>query len=152
MVTYEDALKAREFWHMTLTNADGTAWRARRTGATKTWVTRPGEFKVPVKRGMNDSFYITPASAHVWCTPEKWPAEHVLFAVCGDLRIPPSQRRANVILAPRTEHSAKPEHFYDLVEQVSPGPYLELFARRHRMFWDVWGNESANTAQMAGPA
>lgn len=80
MVTYEDALKAREFWHMTLTNADGTAWRARRTGATKTWVTRPGEFKVPVKRGMNDSFYITPASAHVWCTPEKWPAEHVLFA------------------------------------------------------------------------
>jgi N6-adenosine-specific RNA methylase IME4 len=47
----------------------------------------------------------------------------------------------------KPQHSAKPEHFYDLVEQVSPGPYLEMFARRHRMGWDVWGNESANTAE-----
>jgi len=46
-------------------------------------------------------------------------------------------------------HSAKPEHFLDVVEQVSPGPYVELFARRHRLGWDVWGNESANTAELA---
>ena len=46
-------------------------------------------------------------------------------------------------------HSRKPEHFLDMVEQVSPGPYVELFARRHRLGWDVWGNESANTAQLA---
>jgi len=51
---------------------------------------------------------------------------------------------------PRTsEHSRKPEHFLDMVEQVSPGPYVELFARRHRLGWDVWGNESANTAELA---
>lgn len=43
---------------------------------------------------------------------------------------------------PRGEHSAKPEAFLDLVEQVSPGPYLELFARRNRLGWDTWGNES----------
>jgi hypothetical protein len=30
----------------------------------------------------------------------------------------------------------------DLVEQVSPGPYLELFARRQRLGWDTWGNEA----------
>lgn len=48
---------------------------------------------------------------------------------------------------PRGEHSAKPEHFIDMVESVSPGPYIELFSRRHRLGWDVWGNESANTAQ-----
>jgi len=36
-----------------------------------------------------------------------------------------------------------------VVEQVSPGPYVELFARRHRLGWDVWGNESANTAEFA---
>lgn len=30
---------------------------------------------------------------------------------------------------------------YDVIERVSPGPYLELFARRHRPGWDVWGNE-----------
>jgi len=46
-------------------------------------------------------------------------------------------------------HSQKPEHFLDMVEMVSPGPYVELFARRHRLGWDVWGNESANTAELA---
>jgi N6-adenosine-specific RNA methylase IME4 len=39
-------------------------------------------------------------------------------------------------------HSAKPEAFLDLVEQVSPGPYLELFARRQRLGWDTWGDEA----------
>ena len=43
---------------------------------------------------------------------------------------------------PRSEHSAKPEAFLDLVEQVSPGPYLELFARRQRLGWDTWGDEA----------
>ena len=38
-------------------------------------------------------------------------------------------------------HSAKPEAFQDMVETVSPGPYLELFARRPRLNWTVWGNE-----------
>ncbi len=42
---------------------------------------------------------------------------------------------------PRGRHSAKPEAFQDIVEQVSPGPYLELFARRKRLGWDSWGNE-----------
>jgi N6-adenosine-specific RNA methylase IME4 len=45
-------------------------------------------------------------------------------------------------------HSSKPDGSYDLIELASPGPYVELFARRHRMFWDVWGDESANTAQL----
>ena len=41
----------------------------------------------------------------------------------------------------KPRHSGKPEQFQDLVEQVSPGPYLELFARRQRMGWHVQGNE-----------
>jgi N6-adenosine-specific RNA methylase IME4 len=36
-------------------------------------------------------------------------------------------------------HSVKPDAFGDLVERVSPGPYLELFCRRPRMGWDSWG-------------
>lgn len=43
---------------------------------------------------------------------------------------------------PRGEHSAKPDAFFDLVQSVSPGPYLELFARRQRLGWDTWGNEA----------
>lgn len=41
----------------------------------------------------------------------------------------------------KPRHSAKPEAFQDMVETVSPGPYLELFARRPRPGWTVWGNE-----------
>jgi N6-adenosine-specific RNA methylase IME4 len=50
---------------------------------------------------------------------------------------------------PVGEHSRKPEHFQDLVEQVSPGPYLELFARRHRLGWDVWGDQVNSTVEIA---
>jgi N6-adenosine-specific RNA methylase IME4 len=50
---------------------------------------------------------------------------------------------------PRGKHSAKPEAFLDLVEQVSPGPYLELFARRARFGWDYWGDESLQTVELA---
>lgn len=39
-------------------------------------------------------------------------------------------------------HSAKPEEFYAMVERVSPGPYLEMFARRPRLGWDQWGDEA----------
>jgi N6-adenosine-specific RNA methylase IME4 len=42
----------------------------------------------------------------------------------------------------RGKHSTKPDAFLDIVEQVSPGPYLELFARRQRLGWDTWGNEA----------
>lgn len=42
---------------------------------------------------------------------------------------------------PRGSHSVKPPGFQTLVEEYSPGPYLEMFARRKRDGWDVWGNE-----------
>lgn len=67
--------------------------------------------------------------------------EHVLFGVRGSL---PTQRndRTNVVNADRKRHSAKPEAFYDLVQEMSPGPYLEMFARERRFGWSVWGNEA----------
>jgi N6-adenosine-specific RNA methylase IME4 len=40
---------------------------------------------------------------------------------------------------PRGAHSVKPAAFYDLVERVSPGPYVELFARAPRLGWSSWG-------------
>ena len=39
------------------------------------------------------------------------------------------------------KHSKKPEFFQDLIETVSESPRLEMFARRERKDWDVWGNE-----------
>lgn len=45
--------------------------------------------------------------------------------------------------------SAKPEASLDLIETVSPGPYLELFARRNRLGWDTWGNGALNHVEVA---
>jgi N6-adenosine-specific RNA methylase IME4 len=45
-------------------------------------------------------------------------------------------------------HSRKPDAFIDMVEQASPGPYVELFARRARFGWDYWGDQSLGTANM----
>ncbi len=42
---------------------------------------------------------------------------------------------------PRGKHSAKPEPVYDIIEKVSPGPFLELFARRQRPGWLSWGDD-----------
>jgi N6-adenosine-specific RNA methylase IME4 len=46
-------------------------------------------------------------------------------------------------------HSEKPEAFLDMVEQTSPGPYLELCARRNRLGWDTWGNEALEHVEMS---
>lgn len=56
---------------------------------------------------------------------------------------------SSVIDAPKMTHSQKPEKFLDLIEQVSPGPYLEMFARRQRLGWDTWGDEALPHVEMA---
>ncbi len=52
---------------------------------------------------------------------------------------------------PRSGHSVKPEAFLDLVETVSPGPYLELFARRQRLGWDTWGDQALEHVSLSAP-
>ena len=78
-------------------------------------------------------------------------AEYVLVCKRGN----PARRQpwpSNVVEIPfnpsRLAHSQKPEAFLDLIEQVCPEPYLELFARHARFGWDYWGNESLGTAQV----
>ena len=39
-------------------------------------------------------------------------------------------------------HSEKPAEMYELIENRSEGPYLELFARNKRSGWDVIGKEA----------
>lgn len=47
-----------------------------------------------------------------------------------------------VIIAPRREHSRKPDAALDRIERFCAGPRLELFARTPRAGWTVWGNET----------
>lgn len=89
-----------------------------------------------------------PSCTLVWCKPGGGihggvfiaNVEFVLFCRRGSL---PAKRRVmgQWFEWQRGAHSQKPDAFLDLVETVSPGPYCELFARRQRMGWDVWGDE-----------
>jgi N6-adenosine-specific RNA methylase IME4 len=47
-----------------------------------------------------------------------------------------------LIVAPRREHSRKPDEQYERIEALVGGPYLELFARQSRAGWSAWGNET----------
>lgn len=47
----------------------------------------------------------------------------------------------NLIVAPRREHSRKPEQIYDDIEALWDGPFVDIFGRKQRPGWDVWGNE-----------
>lgn len=76
-------------------------------------------------------------------------SEFLLVGVRGSAGMLKRLPSAVIRTAHTKEHSRKPDIFIDLIEQVSPGPYVELFARRHRLGWDVWGDQSANTAELA---
>jgi N6-adenosine-specific RNA methylase IME4 len=66
--------------------------------------------------------------------------EIVLLARRGNCR---RQRKdiRELILAPRREHSRKPDEFYRRVEAYCAGPYCDLFAREQRAGWSCWGDE-----------
>lgn len=46
-----------------------------------------------------------------------------------------------LIVAPRREHSRKPDEAAQRVMRLVQGPYLEMFARQRREGWDAWGME-----------
>lgn len=95
-----------------------------------------------------------PSITLVWCKPPKGHQIFAAFNICTEFVL---FCRRGVLPATQTiernwwewkrhAHSAKPEAFIDTVEQVSPPPYVELFARRQRLGWSTWGNEAFNTA------
>lgn len=42
---------------------------------------------------------------------------------------------------PRGKHSEKPNEVREMVSNVSPGPYLEMYGRKRRNGWTVYGNQ-----------
>jgi N6-adenosine-specific RNA methylase IME4 len=70
--------------------------------------------------------------------------EILLFGVRGKMRtLAPGRRQVNVVLEPKRDHSTKPDGAYRIIEACSPGPYLELFARRKVAGWTQWGDQAA---------
>lgn len=65
--------------------------------------------------------------------------EHAVLAVKGWGTVPTVPEPSSWFPSNRTAHSVKPGAFYDIAERVSPGPYVELFARQQRFGWSSWG-------------
>lgn len=86
----------------------------------------------------------------VWCKNPRGLGQGGLFAPTTEFSIlgrrgkSPKKRRIDSTWfnwKRQIRHSQKPEEFQDLVESVSDEPRLELFSRRKRPGWDVWGDE-----------
>lgn len=70
--------------------------------------------------------------------------EMILFGVRGKnaRTLQPGRSQVNIIRSQKQEHSRKPDELYDIIEQCSPGPYLEMFARGVRPGWTSWGDQA----------
>lgn len=70
--------------------------------------------------------------------------EHLLVGTRGNIPAPaPGEQYASVIDASLQEHSRKPFHFHEMIEEMFPSlPRIELFAREQFTGWDAWGNQT----------
>jgi N6-adenosine-specific RNA methylase IME4 len=103
-----------------------------------------------------EAWGFTPRSPLTWCKPRftlgqylRNSTEHVLLGTRGKAPVL-FRSQPTWMFAPLQEHSHKPEEQYDIIERVSPGPYLELFARRRRNGWAAWGDQIESDVDIPG--
>ena len=78
--------------------------------------------------------------------------EQLLFCTRGKAPLG-SRSQPTWFNAPVTEHSRKPAEQFAIIERISPGPYLELFARRRpesNQPWAVWGDQVDSDIRIPG--
>lgn len=82
---------------------------------------------------------------NVGMTPYSWmyDTEHVLFARRGNLPLLRLGMRLSFD-APVVGHSIKPDAFYDLASQASPGPRLDMFPGVEHEGFEPWGLEASH--------
>lgn len=95
----------------------------------------------------------------MWCKEPRGTGQGGLFTptvefiVHGRIGKMPAKKRIDTTWwkVKRTNiHSRKPEFFQDMIETVTDAPRLEMFARRQRMGWDVFGNEVEGSIILKG--
>lgn len=102
----------------------GKAWGFRYTTVAFTWVKQTKTKRAHIGLG-----YWTRGN----------PESCLLFTRGKPKRLSAAVRQ--LIVSERREHSRKPDEARERIEQLLPGPYLELFGREERPGWDVWGNQ-----------
>jgi len=90
-------------------------------------------------------------SEFVWCKTQAgrghyWRMSHeiLLTAVQSEDDRFDDRGLRSWIEAPRGRHSEKPDAVREMIERASPGPRLELFARKLAPGWFAWGHEIAD--------
>lgn len=87
-------------------------------------------------------------SSFVWVKKQMgignyWRNSHelLLTAIRGNAKRFADKNLKSWLECGRGRHSEKPDRVADMLEAASPGPRLELFGRRKRDGWTVWGDE-----------
>ncbi len=108
--------------------------------------------KLPLAFAVIEAWGFRYCSSLIWTKPQMgmgnyWRVSHelLLLGVRGSLEFA-RHDVLSYLSADRTEHSTKPQAFRTLVESVSPGPRLELFAREAAPGWTCWGNQVARAS------
>jgi N6-adenosine-specific RNA methylase IME4 len=71
----------------------------------------------------------------------RWNAEFILVGYKIKPDLWPKRPLIPVVFsAENIRHSEKPDRFYEMVAVLGE-PRIDLFARRKRQGWDVWGDE-----------
>lgn len=81
MLTKNDCVNShyrQTFYHCTIKNSRGLPVVCRVNGKCKTWKKQTDKFKLPVKYGLRDCFYITNDNAYEWCLTEEEASLHPL--------------------------------------------------------------------------
>lgn len=101
----------------------------------------------------------TPRSILTWVKPRfqlgnylRNATEQLIFATRGRAPIR-FKSQPTWAYMPLQDHSHKPEEQFAIIERCSPGPYLELFARRRPPSdkgWSVWGMEIDSDISIPG--
>jgi N6-adenosine-specific RNA methylase IME4 len=110
------------------------------------WITNRS---LPKGFGLLEAWGFRYVTMLTWCKPHfgmgnyyRGQTEHVLFGVRGSLPLLRNDRGTWFEAKRPGRHSAKPDEFYELVEECSPGPWLEIFSRSARPGWAAWGAEA----------
>jgi N6-adenosine-specific RNA methylase IME4 len=99
----------------------------------------------------------TPRSILTWVKPRmglgkylRSASEFMLLGTRGKAPIL-FRSQPNWLFSPvQAPHSHKPEEAHMVIKRCSPGPYLELFARRQQPDFDVWGDEIESDVVIPG--
>jgi N6-adenosine-specific RNA methylase IME4 len=104
-----------------------------------------------------EAWNFVPRSCFTWIKPRytlgnylRNATEHMLLGTRGKAPVQ-FKGQGTWGFYPLQDHSHKPEEQFAIIERVSPGPYLELFARRRpNEKWAIWGNQVASDIDIPG--